>query len=572
MPWGSELPTRVRTHRAAWFDELTGLDRPPHREVWTGTMQANAATAIAVAEAFAPTASSSAFAKLPAGGDSFPHQFPWEFGDPSGTATAVAEVLLPQVGIGPNVAEPPTAAATADALAPEVRSGALVRLPDGAGGQFPWQFPHQFNPPTATVTAAAEAFVPQLLAGAVVEAAVAAATAGALAPSVVSGVAVTLVLCEAIAAAIEPAVSSGASASVPAADASAGALQPTVGAGASLTATTAEAEATAYAPNVAVSVVDFYVDAPTAQATAEVFDAELVAVVEVPVAEASAGNKAGFPHQFPYEFVEQSGVFIPQVSAGASVYPPAVTVTAEAYPPASVGAGAGVVPPTAAASGAAIAPTAKSDASAAIPTAAAIAAGIAPSVVWDQPPVLVAFTTVGSYTTVGSGFDISALRASGYTHIDRIVLGGGQGGAGGTFDSANGGNAGVFSWDTISLADYPSLTEFTGTVGDGGNGGGAGSDGNAGQASTSVGAGVPTLTGSGGPTGSSGGRNGDAVSSGNANSGKDVSLNGQTYVGGSTSTTTTAGVPGSGGRGGGSFSSGSKGGRGQVWYCARRVG
>ncbi|MFV8049720.1 hypothetical protein [Mycobacterium sp. 48b] len=190
-------------------------------------------------------------------------------------------------------------------------------------------------------------------------------------------------------------------------------------------------------------------------------------------------------------------------------------------------------------------------------------------------PVSIAFTTVGAYTTVGSGFDIAALRAAGYTHIDRIALGGGQGGSGSSAGAANGGNAGVFNSDTIALASYPSLTAMTGTVGDGGNGGAGGffpSDGSAGQASTCTGSGLPTLTGAGGPTGSGGGRNGDAVSSGNTNGNRDLLLNGQTYPGGSTTTSATASVPGSGGYGGGGgLAAGSKGGRGQTWLCARQV-
>lgn len=158
--------------------------------------------------------------------------------------------------------------------------------------------------------------------------------------------------------------------------------------------------------------------------------------------------------------------------------------------------------------------------------------------------------------------------------VDRIVLGGGGGGGGASFafTPAQGGDAGAFAWDTLQRGVDFSYTEtaITGTVGTGGSAGtGAGSGGNGGNSTATING--NTITGTGGTgRGGSGTQNGDAVTSGNANSGKDVSLNGQTYAGGATSTGTTANVPGAGGRGGSAFSNGNAGARGQVWFCARQ--
>ena len=178
-------------------------------------------------------------------------------------------------------------------------------------------------------------------------------------------------------------------------------------------------------------------------------------------------------------------------------------------------------------------------------------------------PAAASFTTTGAYTY---NFPRNC------QFVDRIVLGGGGGGGGASFafTPAQGGDAGAFAWDTLQRGVDFSYTEtaITGTVGAGGSAGtGAGNGGNGGNSTATING--NTITGTGGTgRGGSGTQNGDAVTSGNANSGKDVSLNSQTYAGGATSTGTTANVPGAGGRGGNAFSNGNAGARGQVWFYA----
>lgn len=567
MPWGSELPTRVRSHRTAWFDELTTLDRPPHREVWTGTMQANASAASAVAVVKPPSAVSSAVAHIPSSGDSFPHEFPWQFGDPKGSAAARAQVLTPNVGVGPNVAEAPLVTAVAGAAVPGVTSGATVHMPDGAGGQFPWQFPHQFADPTASVTASATAVAPVVTVDALVTAVLITASAGVIAPDVLSGVAASIAVITAAANALAPSVTSDTALTVPVATASADATTPQATSGASVAGLVAGASADVTAPDVSVTTVDFTVEVPVVTASAVVADAELVAVVEVPVATASA-ESTGFPYEFPYSFTP-NGAIAPTVFVDASVSVPVVGAAGAVSAPTATSGVTGT-PPVAAASGAGTAPSGTTDAAAAVPAAAASATAETPAVDFTMPPVVTPYTATGAYS-----YDVAGLRSLGYTHIDRIVLGAGGGGGGSTFlANAKGGSAGTFAWDTIALADYPSLTTITGTVATGGTAGPSGGAGGTGGNSTATGAGIPSLTGSGGAGGSgTGTTSGAAVSSGNANSGKDVSLNDQTYAGGATASAGSNGnTPGGGGgAASSSFSAGRVGGNGQVWFCARRA-
>ncbi|OHU71398.1 hypothetical protein BKG86_17245 [Mycobacteroides chelonae] len=179
-------------------------------------------------------------------------------------------------------------------------------------------------------------------------------------------------------------------------------------------------------------------------------------------------------------------------------------------------------------------------------------------------------------TTAAVRTEFTATGAYTYTipwwsrFIDRITLGagGGGGGAQSSFTPAQGGDAGVFAWGTLERGvDIPwSLVSITGSVGAPGTAGTGGNSGGNGGATTST-ANGNTLTGSGGiGRGGVGTQNGDAVTSGNTNSGKDLTLSGQLYVGGAIN----SGVPGGGGRGANAFSSGTAGARGQAYYYARQ--
>ncbi|QFG10379.1 hypothetical protein KIV65_gp05 [Mycobacterium phage Anthony] len=184
--------------------------------------------------------------------------------------------------------------------------------------------------------------------------------------------------------------------------------------------------------------------------------------------------------------------------------------------------------------------------------------------VWPEPftPVFLEFTTAYSQ-------DITAFRDAGATHVDRVVLGGGSGGAGATIvANSKGGNAGVFAWDTVSLDAAPNLTVISGSVGGGGAGGSSTGAGAAGGASTSLGTGIPTLTGAGGASSGTGSGEtaGKGVSSGNADSGRSVLLNNRTYSGGFGTTVGAGSPPGGGGRAASSsFSVGYPGADGKVW-------
>ncbi|AYD87038.1 hypothetical protein SEA_NICOLETERA_8 [Mycobacterium phage NicoleTera] len=195
--------------------------------------------------------------------------------------------------------------------------------------------------------------------------------------------------------------------------------------------------------------------------------------------------------------------------------------------------------------------------------------------VWPEfTPVTQTFTTVSAFT-----YTIPA----NCSFIDVILIGGGGGGAGGGWALAGGGGqGGGWVWTTLVRGvDIPwSLTSITGVVGDGGAGGGGGASpgqGSVGSA-TSIVAGSLSLQAPGGQNGGGwggNGQNGGAARDGNANGGKDVLLNGITYVGGAavTSGSGTAGnPPGSGGRGGNAViflgSAGGKGARGEASFRA----
>lgn len=246
MPWGTEFPTRVRTHRTAWSAELAALPGPPHREVWTSPgAQANAPALTATAQLLTPAVKSGAVAHLPASGDSFPHQFPWQFGDPKATLRAKAELLTPSVGVGPVPVVVPLSSASAELLAPEVSVTtldvvveaplltasadmpqadlvAVVEAPlleaSARANTFPYQFPRSFAPNGL--------LLPELVAGA--DAPVSAASAELLAPGVSVGYAASAPMVTASASVPTPAVASGVAASAPMSTASASLLTPAV--------------------------------------------------------------------------------------------------------------------------------------------------------------------------------------------------------------------------------------------------------------------------------------------------------------------------------------------------------
>lgn len=176
-------------------------------------------------------------------------------------------------------------------------------------------------------------------------------------------------------------------------------------------------------------------------------------------------------------------------------------------------------------------------------------------------PQLLTYSTPGSFsfvTPAGSGY-----------HIDRVVLGAGSRGRNYTFGSStNGGRAGSFAWGTlVEGVDFVAGETITITVGNGGN------QTTAAGGDTTVTAGSSTLTGTGGPSSQISGNTGETVATGNANSGKDVLLNSQTYAGstGGTSSAMTdpaASPPAPGGGGWGSSSNGVNGrpgGNGRAW-------
>lgn len=155
-------------------------------------------------------------------------------------------------------------------------------------------------------------------------------------------------------------------------------------------------------------------------------------------------------------------------------------------------------------------------------------------------------------------------------YIDLIGLGGGAGGTGGGTFTGNGG--GSSSWATRTLergVDIPwSATALSVVVGDGGSAGGAfGGTGGGGNPTYIQYSSTDLIRSNGGSanSGTGGTRTGRAVDPNTTTVG-----DGQTYTGGSASTSSTAQVPGSGGYGGSNFAAGNKGGRGQAWIRARQ--
>jgi hypothetical protein len=157
--------------------------------------------------------------------------------------------------------------------------------------------------------------------------------------------------------------------------------------------------------------------------------------------------------------------------------------------------------------------------------------------------------------------------------IDRVALGGGRAGRVYGFGvGSNGGKAGSFAWDTLHKGvDFASGDTISVIVGAGGaSNGAAGGD-------TTLTVNGNVLTGAAGLTDAYvSGYTGQPVNTGNANSNKDLLLNGQTYVGGSGGTGTSSNdpagppvVPGGGGWGSNANGiNGRPGGNGRAWLNA----
>lgn len=159
---------------------------------------------------------------------------------------------------------------------------------------------------------------------------------------------------------------------------------------------------------------------------------------------------------------------------------------------------------------------------------------------------------------------------SGYK-IDRIALGGGRAGRQYGFGvGSNGGNSGDFAYDTLTEGVHFTAGQ-TITIAVGAGGASNGASGTV----TTIEVNGNTLTGPAGLSSESyiSGYTGQPVNTGNANSSKDLLLNGQTYVGGAggtgTSSTDPAGAPvfpGGGGWGSNSNGvNGRTGGNGCAW-------
>lgn len=172
--------------------------------------------------------------------------------------------------------------------------------------------------------------------------------------------------------------------------------------------------------------------------------------------------------------------------------------------------------------------------------------------VWTSlTPELLTYSTVGTHeyeTPVGFGY-----------YIDRVAVGAGCSGHDSTFGAAAGGEGGFWAWDTIQEGvDFTAGDTITIVVGTG-RGGGDGNVRPGDPCTITVGGDVLTA-----PPGTSqlGNQSGKPPTGGNAASGKNVTLNGQTYVGGDAN----GEAPGAGGKGGGGgFQPGERSGDGRAW-------
>lgn len=329
-------------------------------------------------------------------------------------------------------------------------------------------------------------------------------------------------------------------------------LTPSVGVGPVPAAAPAlAASAELLAPTVNVTTEDVIVEVPLLTASAEMPTADLVAVVEVPLLTASAATN-GFPYQFPRSFAP-NGFLVPDLVAEASL--PTAEASADLLSP-TVSLGYSPVPPIVTAAAEVLSPTVTAGAAASVPMATASASLLPPTVVWDQPPI------GPTPYTANATVDVAALRASGYTHLVLVGVGGAEAGTSGTFITGQGGNAGSWNNAIIELAAYPLLTTINIVRGNGGSS--SGGDGTATTFTGNSGSGMPTLTCAGG-SGNTG-----ILAGGNAGN---VTVDGDPYTGGTGSASAggAGSEPGGGGAGGNFFGAGGAGAPGRAWVKAKRV-
>lgn len=283
--------------------------------------------------------------------------------------------------------------------------------------------------------------------------------------------------------------------------------------------------------------VDHTIAVPAMTASAEI-PAPTVAVagtIVVPAMTATA--------QMPAPTVPVNpNIAVPAMTAHAAMSAPRITNTGEIDVPVMTATAAMAAPSIT------VAPAVH------VPTMTATAQMPAPAITFS--PHLETYDTPGTYEyTVPEGPQ----------YIDRIALGNGKAGSNYVFGrSSNGGKAGSWAWDTLTVGvdchvgdTITIVVAAAAAVG----------DATAGNPST-ITVGANTLTAAGGATGYVSGSNGQAVNSGNANSNKDVSLNGQLYLGGNTTTSSNKATPDPGSGGWGSNSNGIAGrvgGIGQAW-------
>ena len=275
-------------------------------------------------------------------------------------------------------------------------------------------------------------------------------------------------------------------------------------------------------------------------------------------------------------FGAAAGAFAPAVSLSSSVLAARLSSAAVLFVPAVRG-DASMAAPRFGATGAVYVPVVNAVSSRAVPRFSSNAALLVPVVRSDanvKPPRMTATGQLlvpaanavnfqpfrQDYQTVGT-FSFVVPNAP---FIDVVLIPGGEGGYNSGFiGAAAGGKGAVWKWATLKAGvDYTPGQTLTITVPPGGRENyGAG-----GTASVAIGSTVLLSQTEPGGNASGAGQSGSPASGGNANSGKDVTLNGQTYVGGGAAASTPGGVPGGGGSGGGGGNQGGMfGGNGAVY-------
>lgn len=571
--WAEEVEVLDRVHVAKWSDEVFFPAQPEHELGWIGKKEVNVPIMSASATIRNPSAQSSAVITVPPSsyqGFGFPYEFPFTFESHKVASMMSLATVYDDIVIGGQPVDIElTQAMEADAVfydpvvetnapwvnsepfeadaelyAPIIDTYQVVYVPRiGVSAGFPYQFPFFFS----NENTFAELYPPEINSTVTSQIPRMEATVGQVSPTVQSAASLTSPKMAATAALITPAIQVSQTVQPPRMDAHC-----------SLQASTSTAGATVPAPLMQATAA---MPSPTAVVT-------LTLVVHTPM---MGGGAAGFPYEFPYDLEgpedqpTRAWMNDPDALVVYEIASPRLEATAAIIPPARVDYY--VTAPRMASSAALRSPTAVSHAQASSPKMYAqgdVRAATHPSI--EQSYV---YNSVGSFT-----FTLPTW----WQYLDILVLGGGGGGGGGNATiKGEGGDAGVWGWTTITRGNQVpyGTTSLTVTVADGGKGGSgnifSAFAGSSGQQSKVANGGTNLSTGNGGDGGGGGNnadRNGDAPSSGNQNSGRDVVLNGYLYAGGLQTTSGTTQVPGSGGYGGNNSSSGIKGGRGQVWLRA----